>query len=139
MGGFSYWYAWDRQRKMPTKTQAEFEEYVQRRKREIHSRNQDWFEGVIGLEGYGKSQYALGKCQVWDSTFIDNIDDRIIYNVNKLEESFHREEIGISLLIDEAVYLAHSRSGFRTETVRFVEDIIGCRYLKNYIALAFQS
>jgi hypothetical protein len=131
----SYWRAWDYQRVVPIKAQQDFEEYIQRRKSQIHGKNQDWFEAVIGTEGYGKSQFALRKCHIWDPTFLDNIEDRIVYDVNHLERLFHEEEKGISILIDEAIFLAHSRSGFKQHVVRFVEDVVACRYLQDLIEL----
>lgn len=135
MAGLGYWKIWDYRRPMPVKTQEQFEEYVRKKKELILGKDQDWFEGIIGYEGSGKSQYGLRKCQLWDPTFIDNMNERIVYNVDDLEKLFDAEVHGISILVDEAVYLAHARSGFKQHVVRFVEDIIGCRYLNDYIGL----
>lgn len=135
MGGFNPWFAWDYMTEIPVKNSTDFVDYMQRKRKEILSSNRDWVHAIIGEEGMGKSQFGLLMCSLWDKDFESNMQDRMVYNIDSLESLHSKGEHGIATMIDEAIFVSHSRAAMSGKGVRFVESIASTRYLNNFVCL----
>lgn len=132
--------------KPPQLTHAQFERLIQMRRKKImfeppfnntrnRLKNKDWFEAIVGDEGDGKSQLGLLKCSLYDKSFESELEQRIIYNMDQLMDLHDTDRHGLSVLIDEGIFLANTKRSMENKIVEFEDEITSCRYLNNYFAL----
>lgn len=90
----------------------------------------DFFTGIIGYEGDGKSTTGILLCSYVDPTF--NID-RIVFTPEQFEIAFNKAQSGQAILVDEAIEIFGAKSQSRREQYENLKRIVQGRYKNLFI------
>lgn len=101
--------------------------------RQINYTDDDFFEVIIGLEGWGKSKLARQKAAVVDPTFCKDRIFRTRHELYNWYRNNNGKTKGKAIIIDEGAVFFSSRETMSKSNIMFIKFLSSCRACNTYI------